>query len=496
MEFSVKSGQPEKQRTACLVLGVYEGRKLSDTADDLDKASNQYISNLLRRGDIEGKLGQSLMLYDVPGCLADRVLLIGCGKSSDLNDSQYKTIIANMSKILNDRGAMDAVCYLTQLPVKSREVYTKVRFAVETVGHTNYRFDHYKTKQEEIRRPLKRLTFAVPSRADLPEGEQAINDGEAIATCSDHARDLGNTPSNICTPQYLADYAEEMAKTHKNVTCKNYGEPELEKMGMNALLAVGQGSRLETKLITLQYQGTKKSEKPYVLVGKGITFDTGGLCIKPRGEAMAAMKMDMLGSATVLSAFEAVAKLKLPINLHCVVASAENMPDGNSYKPSDVITTHSGLTIEIKDTDAEGRVALCDALSFVEQYEPKAVIDAATLTGAVIVALGHHMTGVFGNHNPLINDILSAGKSSHDEGWNLPITDDFQKQIDSTIADMMNLGVTGGGNSITAACFLARFAKKYNWAHLDIAGTAMKSTGATGRGVPMLVQYFIDRSKA
>lgn len=491
MEFNVKSGQPEKQRTACLVLGVYEGRKLTDSAESLDKVSEQHISNLLRRGDIEGKLGQSLMLYDVPGSLADRVLLIGCGKSSDLKTRQYKKIIANMIETLNDRGAMDAVCYLTQLPVKGRDVYAKVRFAVEACTFSSYRFDQYKTKQTEIRRPLKRVTFIVPSRADLTDADRAVSEGEVIAQCIENARNLGNTPSNICTPSYLAAHAEQIAKDCKKVTCKNYGEKELTKMGMNALLAVGKGSTEETKLITLEYKGGKKGEQPYVLVGKGITFDTGGLCIKPRTN-MDAMKMDMCGAAAVLSAFKAVAQLQLPINVNMVVSSAENMPDGHSYKPGDVIKTHSGLNIEVVDTDAEGRVALCDALSFIEQYEPKTVIDVATLTGAVIVALGHHMSGVMGNHNPLIKDLMSAGKTSHDKVWQLPLTDEYQEQVESKIADVKNLA-TGGANSITAGAFLAKFASKYQWAHLDVAGTAMQDYGASGRPVALLVQYLMDR---
>lgn len=492
MEFSVKSGHPEKQRTACLVLGVYEGRKLTEVAESLDKASNQHISNLLRRGDIEGKLGQSLMLYDVPGCLADRVLLIGCGKTSDLNEKQYKTIIGNMSQLLNDRGAMDAACYLTQLPLKGRDTYFKVRFAVEACGHTNYQFDQFKTKQEEVRRPLKRLTFHVPSRADLPTAERAVTEGEIIASCVENARNLGNMPSNIATPTYLAKHAEEIGEL-KKVTCKNYCEKELKKMGMNALLAVGKGSTEETHMVTLEYKGGKKGDAPIVLVGKGVTFDTGGLCIKPRTN-MDAMKMDMCGSAGMLSTMKAIALLELPINVNMIVVAAENMPDGNSYKPGDVIKTHAGLNIEIKDTDAEGRVALCDGLSHACSYNPALIITAATLTGAIIVGLGHHLSGLFGNHNPLINDLLNAGKTANDEAWHMPLNEDYQRQIDSKIADFANLGVDGAG-SVTAAAFLSRFVKKHHWAHLDVAGTAMQSYGASGRPVAQLVQFLMDRCK-
>lgn len=494
MEFSVKSGHPEKQRTACLVLGVFEGRKLSENAEELDAACNQFISNLLRRGDIEGKLGQSLMLYEVPGSLADRVLLIGCGKSTDLNENRFKTIIKNMTKKLNELGAMDATSYLAQLPVKGRNISQKLRFSIESIYFENYQFNHYKSKQDEVRRPLKRLTFAIESKADLAATEAALNEAIIISEGIDKARDLGNLPGNICTPTYLAKTAEDIAANHSTVSAQILGEAELTEMEMNCLLAVGRGSTEETKLICLQYQGTDKDSAPYAIVGKGISFDTGGLCIKPRTN-MCDMKMDMCGAASVIATFEAVAKLQLPINLVMVVASAENMPDGNAYRPGDIIKSKSGLMVEVVDTDAEGRVALSDALTFVEQFKPETVIDVATLTGAVIVALGHHMTGVMGNHNPLINDIISAGKTAHDECWQLPLTDLYQEQADSKIADVANLG-KGGASSITAAAFLSRFAKKYNWAHLDIAGTAMRDFGASGRPVSLLVQYLIDRSAA
>ncbi|MDF2529872.1 MAG: PepA protein, partial [Gammaproteobacteria bacterium] len=305
------------------------------------------------------------------------------------------------------------------------------------------------------------------------------------------ARDLGNMPANICTPSYLAKQALGFKALSKKVIVEILDREKLQEIGANTILAVAQGSSEPCQLVTMQYHGGKKNAAPIVLVGKGVCFDTGGICIKPRDNMMM-MKMDMCGAATVLSVFAAAVKLGLPINLVAIAPCVENMPDGKAYRPGDIIKSMSGQTIEVADTDAEGRLILCDALTYCERFDPKCVIDVATLTGAVTVALGQHLTGLFGNNQGLINNLLKAGKDSDDQAWHLPITDEFQKQIDSKIADMVNLGGPYGG-SITAACFLARFAKKYNWAHLDVAGTAMAKEGARGRPVSLLVQYLLNQ---
>jgi leucyl aminopeptidase len=495
MEYSVKSGNPEKQRTACIVLGVFEPRKLTATAEQFDKIADGFISNILRRGDIEGKLGQILLLHNVPNALSDRVLLVGCGKERELGDTQYRNIISKAIKTLNETGSMEAVCFLTELNVKGRDSQWKVKHAVQATEECLYSFDQLKTKSVPERRPLRKLIFNVPTRRELSEGEEAIKQGEAVARGVSLAKDLANLPGNICTPTYLADQAVKLADGNDKVTTSILDEAELKEMGMGAFVSVSQGSDEPGKLITIEYKGGPSDSKPIVLVGKGITFDTGGISLKP-GASMDEMKFDMGGSASVLGTTQAVIEMDLPINLVTVVAAAENMPSAKASRPGDVVTSLSGQTIEILNTDAEGRLVLCDALTYVERFDPDVVIDVATLTGAIIVALGHQTSGIMSNHNPLAHDLLNAGELAADKAWRLPIWDEYQEQLDSNFADMANLGSAGAG-SITAACFLSRFTRKYQWAHLDIAGTAWrkgKSKGGTGRPVPLLTQYIINRA--
>lgn len=494
MEFSVKSGSPEKQRTACVVAGVFEPRRLSHAAEQLDKETNGYISSLLRRGDLEGKVGQVLLLHNAPNTLSDRILLVGCGRERELGDKQYQEIITKAINTLNDTGSMEAVCYLTDLNVKGRDTYWKIRQAVESTHETLYRFDQLKSKKDTPRRPLRKTVFSVPSRRDLAISEQAIREGVAIAQGVCLAKDLGNLPGNICTPRHLAEKANKLAKIYPTLTTTILEESEMEELGMGALLSVSRGSRQPAKLIIMEHRGGSADDKPIVLVGKGLTFDAGGISLKPAA-GMDEMKYDMCGSASVFGTMQTISELQLPLNIIGIVPSSENMPDGDANKPGDVVTSMSGQTIEILNTDAEGRLILCDALTYAERYEPEAVIDIATLTGACVIALGAHASGLFGNHSPLVHDLLNAGKSSGDRAWEMPLWEDYQEQLKSNFADMGNVGGREGG-SITAACFLSRYTKKYHWAHLDIAGTAWKSgasKGATGRPVPLLTQYLLDR---
>ena len=496
MEFNVKSGNPEKQRSACVVIGVFESRKLSAMGEQLDEVSESYLSNLLRRGDMEGKLGQVLLLHNVPNTLSDRVLLIGCGKERDFADKQYKTVIAKAITTLNDTGSMEAVCFLSELNVKGRDTRWKVRHAIEAAQDTLYAFDEFKSKSDGARRPLRRLTFNVTTRKELTVGEKAIEEGIAIAKGSHKARDLANLPPNIANPTYLAEQSKLLAVDNSSVDCQVLDESELEEMGMGAFASVARGSDTPAKLIVLKHKGADAERKPIVLIGKGITFDSGGISLKP-GERMDEMKYDMGGAAGVFGAFVAAVELQLPINLIVVIAAAENMPSGNASRPGDIVTSLSGQTIEILNTDAEGRLVLCDSLTYVEQFEPDVVIDVATLTGACIIALGDQASGLMSNHNPLAHDLLNAGELCGDRVWRLPIWDEYQEQLESNFADMSNLGGKGAG-TITAGCFLSRFAKKFHWAHLDIAGTAWRSgkaKGATGRPVPLLSQYLINRSE-
>ncbi|GIU35850.1 leucyl aminopeptidase [Shewanella colwelliana] len=496
MEFSVKSGSPEKQRSACIVVGVYEPRRLSGIAEQLDKISDGYISNLLRRGDLEGKPGQMLLLHHVPNVLSERVLLVGCGKERELDERQYKQIITKTINTLNETGSMEAVCFLTELHVKGRDTYWKVREAVESTQNSLYSFDALKTRKGETRRPLRKLVFNVPTRRELTVGERAIEHGMAVSSGMHLCRDVANMPPNICNPAYLASQARQIAETHETLTVSTVGEEQMAKLGMNSYLAVGRGSDNESIMTVMEYKGAVDStEKPIVLVGKGLTFDSGGISLKP-GEAMDEMKYDMGGAAGVIGAMKALCELKLPINVVGILAGCENMPSSNAYRPGDILTTMSGQTVEVLNTDAEGRLVLCDVLTYVERFDPELVVDTATLTGACVIALGKHASGLFSSHNPLAHELLNAGEQSGDRAWRLPLWDEYQEHLESPFADMTNLGGRPAG-AITAACFLSRFTKKYNWAHIDVAGSAWNSganKGSTGRPVPLLTQFLINRA--
>ncbi|MEN9480256.1 MAG: hypothetical protein RLZZ298_1651 [Pseudomonadota bacterium] len=494
MEFSIKSGSPEKQRSACVVVGVYESRKLTLAAELLDKAADGYISGIVRRGDMDGKSGSTLLLQNVPGTLCERVLLVGLGKEKDFREKEFTTAIRNTVKTLNETGAFDASIFLTELAVKKRNIGWRIRQATMVALDATYKFDQFKSKKDEVRRPLRKLILAVERRNELAQAEEALTQGLAIAEGMAMTKTLGNLPANICHPTYLADQAQVMAKEF-NLGCEILERADMEKLGMHSLLSVAQGSRQPPKLIVLTYKGSEANEKPVVLVGKGVTFDTGGISLKP-GAEMDEMKYDMCGAASVLGTMQAVARMALPINLTIVVPAVENMPDGMASRPGDIVTSMSGQTIEILNTDAEGRLILCDALTYAERFEPDTVIDVATLTGACVVALGHIATGLFSNKDALARDLLDAGDESYDRAWHMPLWDDYQELLKSPFADMGNIGGRWGG-SITAACFLSRFTKKFEWAHLDIAGTAWKSgadKGATGRPVPLLTHYLMQRA--
>jgi len=495
MEFIVKSGTPEKQRSGCIVAGVFESRKLSTVAHQIDEVSGGAISSILRRGDLEGKPGQTLLLHNIPNLPSERVLLIGCGKEKEFNENRYRDTTAKAVSVLKDTGATEATSYLTELDVKGRDISWKVRQAVEVTEAALYRFDQLKSKPDNSRRALRRVVLAVPKRSDLGPGEQAIREGRAIAEGMKLARDLGNLPGNLCTPAYLAEQAVEIGKQY-GLKITVLEKDDMEKLGMGALLSVARGSRQPPKLIVLEYHGGKEGEPPVALVGKGLTFDAGGISIKPAAN-MDEMKYDMCGGASVLGAVQAAAELKLPLNIVGIIPSSENLPDGDANKPGDIVTSMSGQTVEVLNTDAEGRLILSDALTYAERYKPAVVIDIATLTGACVIALGAHASGLLANNDQLAREILGAGKYTHDRAWQLPLWDEYQKQLDSNFADMANIGGREAG-TITGACFLARYAKNFKWAHLDIAGTAWKTgkeKGATGRPVPLLVQFLINRAR-
>ncbi len=495
MEFSIKSGSPEKQRTGCVVVGVYEGRKLSAPAQAIDRAAKGFLTEVLRRGDHEGKAGTSLLLHCLTGLPCDRVLLVGLGKEREMGESAYRKALDTAIKALRTTGATDVTLFLTDIALRKRDTAFKVEQAVLAIMEGMYRFDRMKSKPSETKRALRKVALHVARRSDIAAGEAAAARAHAIAAGVSLARDLGNLPGNVCTPSYLASEAQDLAK-HHGLDCEVLEQKEIEKLCMGAFLAVARGSRQPPKLIVLHYRGAKKKDaRPVVLVGKGITFDTGGISLKPAPE-MDEMKFDMCGAASVLGTMKAVAMMKLPMDVVGIVPATENMPGGNAIKPGDIVTTMSGQTVEILNTDAEGRLILCDALTYAERYKPAAVVDIATLTGAMVIALGHVATGLFANTDSLARELVHAGEAAWDRAWHLPLWDDYQEALKSNFADIPNIGSRAGG-AITAACFLERFAKGYPWAHLDIAGTAWKSgadKGATGRPVALLANFLTRRS--
>lgn len=495
MELVVKTVAAASVKTATLVVPVGEGRKLGTVAKAVDQATDGAISAILKRGDLAGKPGQTLLLQSLPGLKAERVLLVGSGKDEALGDRAWRKLIASVAGVLRNLAGGDAVLALDDIAVANRNGhYGKYRLLAETLLDGSYVFDRFKSQKAEPR-ALKKVTL-LADKAGQADVERAVKHATAITTGMSLTRDLGNLPPNICHPSFLAEQAKELGKAHKGLKVEVLDEKKIKDLGMGAFYAVGQGSDQPPRLIVMQYQGAKKTDKPFVLVGKGITFDTGGISLKP-GAGMDEMKYDMGGAASVFGTLRAVLELQLPINLVCLLACAENMPSGGATRPGDIVTTMSGQTVEILNTDAEGRLVLCDTLTYAERFKPQAVIDIATLTGACIVALGSHTSGLMGNSDDLVGQLLDAGKRADDRAWQLPLFDEYQEQLDSPFADIANIGGPKAG-TITAGCFLSRFTKNYSWAHLDIAGTAWvsggKDKGATGRPVPLLTQYLLDRA--
>ena len=491
MEFTIKSGSPEKQRSACVVVGVFDNRKLTLSAELIDRASNGYVSEIIRRGDMEGKLGSTLLLHNVRGTLADRVLLIGLGKERDFRDKEFRTAVRSAVTLLNETGSYEAVVYLTEEKVKRREVAWRVEHAVIVAMDSVYRFEQMKSEPTEVRRPLRKLTLSVPQRSDLGAGEAAAARGLAISHGMDLAKDLGNLPGNVCTPRYLAERAQELGKAYPSIKVTVLERAEIEALGMGSFLSVTSGSEEPPRFIVLEYEQAAKKQKPVVIVGKGITFDTGGISIKPSAD-MDQMKFDMCGAASVLGTFRAIAELGSKINLVGLVPACENMPSGRATKPGDIVKSMSGQTIEVLNTDAEGRLILADALTYAERYEPQAVVDIATLTGSMVVALGHVASGVFSNSDALARALIGAGDDAYDRGWQMPLWEDYQPKLRSEHADVANISGGRDAGAITAASFLHRFTRKMKWAHLDVAGTAWKGKRATGRPVPLLTQFLIN----
>lgn len=496
MKLSIKTITLSKESKACLIVGVYEGGQLTPSAKTLDKACDGALSSLLKQGVFQAKTGQTLPLFHPNDSQFSHIVLVGCGKSESVSATGYRRLVSSALKALAGTQTTQAICFLTDLDVKGKSLAWKTRQTAEVAKETLYRFDLFKSDKEPVS-ALKEFVIALPDSKAQKACTDALAQAEAIAEAVSFTKNLANTPSNICTPSFLADQAKALGKKYRSLSVTVLTEQQMQKLGMGALLGVSQGSAEEAKFIIVEYQGAGKKAAPVALVGKGVTFDTGGNSLKTP-DGMVGMKYDMCGAATVLGTLQAAAELRLPVNVVGVIPSVENMPGGTAYKPEDILTSLSGQTIEVISTDAEGRLILADALTYVERYKPDTVIDIATLTGAVVIALGYHATGLLSNNDALAQDLLKAGEESHDRVWQLPLWEEYQEQIKSPFADMANTGGRAAG-TITAACFLSRFAKKYHWAHLDVAGTAAMMGGtsermATGRPVPLLVQYLINRA--
>ena len=478
--------------TQCAIVPLFHNEKLSGVALKLDRASGGAIKNALALGDFSAKTGESLLLPGTSSC--KRILLIGCGKAADFDREGVRKFSHNLYRALEHKQATEAMLHLSGLGLKAKDTSWALSYLARHLLVCAYRYTATVSKPKPALK-LARLVINTKGVLASKAAKDALHVGKAIGEGVNDARNLANLPGNVCTPTYLAQHARKLARSSSKLRVSVLEEKKMRELGMGSLLSVSAGSDQPAKLIVMNYKGGKAADKPYVLVGKGITFDTGGISLKP-GAKMDEMKFDMGGAASVLGTMHAVAKLGLPLNVIGMVAAAENMPSGGATKPGDVVTSMSGKTIEVLNTDAEGRLVLCDALTYAERFKPAAVIDIATLTGACVVALGAHASGLFANEDALAEQLLDAGLDTHDRAWRLPLWDDYQGQLKSNFADLANIGGPGGG-AITAACFLSRFAEKYPWAHLDIAGSAWDSApkGATGRPVALLTRYLLDRAE-
>jgi leucyl aminopeptidase len=497
MEFKAIVDVKVRDTTECAVVGVYEQGDLGVAARQIDSQTGGPIGKLHKRGDFPGKIGDILLLHALQGAASARVLLIGLGSRSGFGRKQYRKALQSAAQGLGKTGAAEAIVYLTLEAVPDLDVAYRARMVAEVFCVHAYKIPDLKTAAKPKSSPLASVSVAAETARAAKLATDGLVIGKAIAGGIALARDLGNLPANVCTPTYLGSRALRMAKEWPSIKTKIFDRNGIKALKMGAFLAVTQGSDQPPRLIVCEYRGAQKNVPPICLVGKGITFDSGGISLKDP-PAMDEMKYDMSGAAAVLGALRTVAELKLPLNVVVVVASCENMPSGSAVKPSDVVTTLSGQTVEILNTDAEGRLVLCDAITYSRRFKPAAVIDVATLTGACIIALGHHYSGLMSNDQTLSDELAAAGTRADDRAWPLPIGDEYVDQLKSNFADIANVGGREGGAS-TAASFLWKFAKDLKWAHLDVAGTAWVSgsqKGSTGRPVPLLVDFLMNQTFA
>jgi leucyl aminopeptidase len=494
MRFFVVTGSAARQKTDCAIVGLHEGAGVSGVAAQVDAVLGGRIERLVKLGDVRGRAGE-VTLLDAERGPCRRVIIVGLGKKEWFGRKRYKKALAAAAGAVIKTGAHDAVSYLALESVAATDTYYRARLAAEALGHALYRVPVIRSRRERPEPPLRSFGVAVAERDQKADAERGLRHGQAVAAGTALTRDLANLPANVCTPSYLAGRARELARDYKSVRAQILDERELKRLKMGSFLSVTAGTEEPARLIVLRYAGGRPKDAPIVLVGKGVTFDSGGISLKqPPG--MDEMKFDMTGAASVFGAIEAVAQIGLKANVIGLVPACENMPSGRATKPGDIVRSMSGQTIEVINTDAEGRLILCDALTYARRFKPAVVVDIATLTGACVVALGAHLTAVLSNDDDLAAELEEAGRRAEDRCWRLPMAEEYHEQLKSNFADFANACGRDGG-AITAACFLAKFTEGLRWAHMDIAGTAYltgSQKGSTGRPVPMLVDFLIQRA--
>jgi leucyl aminopeptidase len=487
MEFYAVAGGPSSKSAACAVVGVYEGGELAASGQAADTRQNGRIAALLKAGDFAGRAGETWLLESAP-----RTLLVGLGARKNWSRKAYRRAVTSTVQALAKTQVADAIVLFAQEPLPDTDAYYRARFLAEGALAALYRVNDLKSAKKPSPAKLARLGLTVAEKGDLKGAARGLEEGAAIGAGVTLTRNLANLPGNVCTPTHLANTAKDLARRHKALRIKVLGEADVRKLKMGSFLSVARGSEEPLKFIVMEYHGGFPGVAPVALVGKGITFDTGGISLKP-GAAMDEMKFDMGGAASVFGTLEALATMRAPVNVVGIVAACENMPSGRATKPGDVVRSMQGLTIEVLNTDAEGRLILCDALTYSRRFKPKAVIDIATLTGACVVALGAPYSGLMGNDEELIRDLDTAGRRADDRAWHLPLGDEYVEMLRSNFADLANIGGRDAG-ALTAGAFLSKFTDGLKWAHLDIAGTAWlggAQKGATGRPVPLLVDYLL-----
>ena len=498
MKFATNNKKINEIKSDCLMVPVFDDGKLRGATKLVNTSNGKLIEDFIRNKDIQGKIGQTRII-PVTGKSYKRIVLVGCGKFENFSQKNYrKAVISALKKISlsNHKKVVSLIHDGVEKIDSPKKAYRLARVLAESWHSISYQ---YTTTKESNRQKLnlRRIEIGTNGKKAIKDLKIGLEHGDAIGKATQLVRHLGDLPANICTPSYLASVARKIVSKNKSASLKVLNEAQMKKLGMNSLLSVTAGAAEPAKMIIAEFMNGQKSQKPVAVVGKGITFDTGGISLKPSNK-MDEMKYDMCGAATTIGLLQMVTELNLPINAVFVVPACENVPSSTATLPGDVVKSMSGTTIEILNTDAEGRLILADALTYTQKYKPKVIVDMATLTGACVVALGAHHSGLMSNSDQLAEKLFQCGQSTDDVTWRLPLTEEYADQIVSNFADVANISTRGSGaGTITAGCFLQKFVGDYDWAHIDIAGVAWAegaNKGATGRPMGLMSEFLINES--